>query len=56
MAVRDFIYIPAAEVHVEANASTSEPLVDGLTRDRPDSDVVYLDGGPDGAADITAPC
>jgi uncharacterized RmlC-like cupin family protein len=52
----DFIYIPAGEIHVEANASDSEPLVVVLTRNCPDSHVVYLDGGPDGADDVPAPC
>jgi uncharacterized RmlC-like cupin family protein len=52
----DFIYIPAGEIHVEANASTTEPLVVVLTRNCADSHVVYLDGGPDGAADVPAPC
>jgi uncharacterized RmlC-like cupin family protein len=55
-AAGDFIYIPAGEVHVEANASTTEPLVVVLTRNCPDSHVVYLDGGPDGADDVPAPC
>jgi uncharacterized RmlC-like cupin family protein len=41
----DFIYIPAGEVHVEENASAAEPLVVVLTRNCPDSHVVYLDGG-----------
>ena len=52
----DFIYIPAGEIHVEANASSTEPLVVVLTRNCPDSHVVYLDGGPDGADDVPAPC
>ena len=52
----DFIYIPAGEIHVEANASDSQPLVVVLTRNCPDSHVVYLDGGPDGALDVPAPC
>lgn len=52
----DFIYIPAGEIHVEENASTSEPLIVVLTRNCPDSHVVYLDGGPDGAEDVPAPC
>lgn len=52
----DFIYIPAGEVHVEANASATEPLVVVLTRNCADSHVVYLDGGPDGADDVPAPC
>jgi uncharacterized RmlC-like cupin family protein len=46
----DFIYIPAGEVHVEENAALDEPLVVVLTRNCPDSYVVYLDGEPDGAA------
>jgi uncharacterized RmlC-like cupin family protein len=52
----DFVYIPAGEIHVEANASAAEPLVVVLTRNCPDSHVVYLDGGPDGALDLPAPC
>jgi len=52
----DFIYIPAGEIHVEENASATEPLVVVLTRNCPDSHVVYLDGGPDGADDVPAPC
>jgi uncharacterized RmlC-like cupin family protein len=52
----DFVYIPAGEIHVEANASDREPLVVVLTRNCPDSYVVYLDGGPDGSDDVRAPC
>lgn len=52
----DVIYIPAGEVHVEENASPHEPLVVVLTRNCPDSHVVYLDGGPDGSDDVPAPC
>ena len=52
----DVIYIPAGEVHVEENASESEPLVVVLTRNCPDSHVVYLDDGPDGRDDVPAPC
>jgi uncharacterized RmlC-like cupin family protein len=52
----DFMYIPAGEIHVEENASATEPLVVVLTRNCPDSHVVYLDGGPDGAEDVPAPC
>jgi uncharacterized RmlC-like cupin family protein len=52
----DIIYIPAGEIHVESNASDTEPLVVVLTRNCPDSHVVYLDGGPDGAVDVPAPC
>jgi len=47
-AAGDFVYIPAGEVHVEENASGSEQLVVVLTRNCPDSHVVYLDGGADG--------
>ena len=46
--VGDFVYIPAGEVHVEENASATERLVVVLTRNCPDSHVVYLDGGVDG--------
>ena len=52
----DFVYIPAGEIHVEANASDTEPLVVVVTRNCPDSHVVYVDGGPDGAVDVPAPC
>ena len=55
-AAGDFIYIAAGEIHVEANASADEPLVVLLTRNCPDSQVFYLDGGPDGATDRPAPC
>jgi uncharacterized RmlC-like cupin family protein len=41
----DFIYIPAGEIHVEENASESEPLVVVLTRNCPGSVVHYLDEG-----------
>jgi uncharacterized RmlC-like cupin family protein len=52
----DFVYIPAGEIHVEENASADEPLVVVLTRNCPDSLVVYVDDGPDGATDVPAPC
>ena len=52
----DFVYIPAGEVHVEENASDSQPLVVVLSRNCPDSLVVYVDGGPNGSGDIPAPC
>lgn len=52
----DFVYIPAGEIHVEANASSEEPLVVVLTRNCPDSHVVYMDDGPDGSGDVPAPC
>jgi uncharacterized RmlC-like cupin family protein len=45
----DFVYIPAGEIHVEENASSELPLVVVLTRNCPDSHVVYMDGEPDGA-------
>ena len=55
-AAGDFVYIPAGEIHVEENASTGAPLVVVLTRNCPDSHVVYVDGGPDGSGDVPAPC
>jgi uncharacterized RmlC-like cupin family protein len=55
-AAGDFVYIPAGEIHVEENASTDDELVVLLTRNCPDSLVVYVDGGPDGASDTPAPC
>jgi uncharacterized RmlC-like cupin family protein len=48
---RDFVYIPADEIHVEENASTTEPLVVVLTRNCPDSHVVYLDEEPEAETD-----
>jgi uncharacterized RmlC-like cupin family protein len=39
----DFVYIPAGEIHVEENASSTEPLVVVLTRNCPGSVVHYLD-------------
>jgi uncharacterized RmlC-like cupin family protein len=41
----DFVYIPAGEVHVEENASTTEPLVVVVSRNCPGSVVHYLDEG-----------
>lgn len=41
----DFVYIPAGEIHVEENASATEPLVVVLTRNCPGSVVHYLDEG-----------
>jgi uncharacterized RmlC-like cupin family protein len=38
----DFVYIPAGEIHVEENASESEPLVVVLTRNCPGSVVHYV--------------
>jgi uncharacterized RmlC-like cupin family protein len=52
----DFVYIPAGEIHVEENASADEPLVVLLSRNCPDSYVVYMDDGPDGSDDLPAPC
>ena len=51
----DFVYIPAGEIHVEENASPTEPLVVVLTRNCPDSHVVYLDDGPPGTASVAMP-
>ena len=42
-AAGDFVYIPAGEVHVEENGSSTEPLVVVLTRNCPGSVVHYLD-------------
>ena len=39
----DFVYIPAGEVHVEENASDTEPLVVVISRNCPGSVVHYLD-------------
>ena len=41
----DFVYIAAGEVHVEENASDSEPLVVVISRNCPGSVVHYLDEG-----------
>ncbi len=46
----DIVYIPAGEIHVEANDSASEPLIVLLTRNCPDAHVEYVDDGPPGAA------
>ena len=40
----DFIYVPAYEVHVEENASGSEPLVVLLSRNCAGAVVHYVDG------------
>jgi len=42
-AAGDFVYIPAGEVHVEENASDSEPLIVVITRNCPGSVVHYMD-------------
>jgi len=39
----DFVYIAAGEIHVEANASATEPLVVVITRNCAGSIVHYLD-------------
>lgn len=39
----DFVYIAAGEIHVEENASTTEPLVVVISRNCPGSVVHYLD-------------
>jgi uncharacterized RmlC-like cupin family protein len=41
----DFVYIAAGEVHVEENASETEPLVVVISRNCPGSVVHYLDDG-----------
>ena len=42
-AAGDFVYIPAGEIHVEENASDTEPLVVILSRDCPEPVVFYVD-------------
>lgn len=42
----DFVYIPAGEIHVEENPSSTETLVVVLTRNCAESVVVYLDEEP----------
>jgi uncharacterized RmlC-like cupin family protein len=42
-AAGDFVYVPAGEPHVEANGSETEALVVVVTRNCPDSVVIYLD-------------
>jgi uncharacterized RmlC-like cupin family protein len=39
----DFVYIPAGEIHVEENASATEPLVVVLSRNCPESVLFYAD-------------
>ncbi len=39
----DFVYIPAGEIHVEENASPTEPLVVVITRNCPGSVVHFVD-------------
>ena len=41
----DFVYIAAGEVHVEENASATEPLIVVISRNCPGSVVHYLDEG-----------
>ena len=41
----DFVYIPAGEIHVEENASETEPLVVVISRNCPGSVVHYVDEG-----------
>ena len=42
----DFVYVPAYEIHVEENASDSDPLVVLLSRNCAGSVVHYVEGGP----------
>ncbi len=44
----DIVYIPAGEIHVEENASLTDVLVVLLTRNCPDSHVVYVDQPAEG--------
>lgn len=52
----DFIFIPAGEVHVEENASATDPLVVVLSRNCPESHVEYVDGEPDPDGEQPAQC
>jgi uncharacterized RmlC-like cupin family protein len=53
----DFVFIPAGEVHVEANASSTQPLVVVVSRNCPDAVVFYVDEEPLAAeAALTAEC
>ena len=55
-AAGDFDLHPGRRGPRRGERSATEPLVVVLTRNCPDSHVVYLDGGPDGADDVPAPC
>lgn len=56
----DFVFIPAGTVHVEANASSTEPLVVVLSRNCPEAVVFYIDhemdDGPSASGAPTAEC
>jgi uncharacterized RmlC-like cupin family protein len=52
----DFIFIPAGEVHVEENASATDPLVVVLSRNCPESHVEYVDAEPDPDGGQAAQC
>jgi uncharacterized RmlC-like cupin family protein len=52
----DFIFIPAGEVHVEENASATEPLVVVLSRNCPESHVEYVDAQPEPDGEQPAQC
>ncbi len=55
-ATGDFIYIPAGEIHVEENASATDPLVVVLSRNCPDSHVEFVDEEPDPSGEQPAQC
>ena len=55
-AAGDFIYIPAGEIHVEENASATDPLVVVLSRNCPDSHVEFVDEDPDPTGEQPAQC
>jgi uncharacterized RmlC-like cupin family protein len=55
-AAGDFIYIPAGEIHVEENASATDPLVVVLSRNCPDSHVEFVDEEPDPTGEQPAQC
>jgi uncharacterized RmlC-like cupin family protein len=52
----DFIFIPAGEIHVEENASVTDPLVVVLSRNCPESHVEYMDDEPDPNGEQPAQC
>src|SRR5438034_11744284 len=55
-AAGDFIYIPAGEIHVEENASATDPLVVVLSRNCADSHVEFVDEEPDPSGEQPAQC
>ena len=52
----DFIFIPAGEIHVEENASVTDPLVVVLSRNCPESHVEFMADEPDPNGEQPAQC